>query len=117
MPGPNLLIGNGEVLAGTVLRDGRVGGTKAYPYSIHEARERLREGIAGIAEALDQLPDAAKPRGEGTGLITVHPAFLAFQCLNSMILENRECVQPIFHSVFHSVCRIHRVGRKNRMKN
>jgi hypothetical protein len=77
MPGPNLLIGNGEVLAGTVLRDGRVGGTKAYPYSIQEARERLREGIAGIADALDQLPDAAKPRGEGTGLITVHPAFLA----------------------------------------
>ncbi len=77
MPGPNLLIGNGEVLASTLPREGRGGGPKAYPYTIQEARNRLREGIAGIADALDQLPDAAKPRGEGTGLVTVHPAFLA----------------------------------------
>jgi hypothetical protein len=77
MPGPNLLIGNGEVLAGAIARDGGFGGPKAYPYTIQEARDRLRDGIAGIAEALDKLPDAAKPRGEGTGLITVHPAFLA----------------------------------------
>lgn len=77
MPGPNLLIGNGEVLASTLPREGRGNGPKAYPYTIQEARNRLREGIAGIADALDQLPDAAKPRGEGTGLVTVHPAFLA----------------------------------------
>ncbi len=77
MPGPNLLIGNGEVLAGAIARAGRSGGPKAYPYTIQEARDRLRDGIAGIAEALDKLPDAAKPRSEGTGLITVHPAFLA----------------------------------------
>lgn len=77
MSGPNLLIGNGEVLAGAIDRDGGSGGPKAYPYTIQEARDRLRDGIAGIAEALDKLPDAAKPRGEGTGLITVHPAFLA----------------------------------------
>jgi len=77
MSGPNLLIGNGEVLAGTVMRDGRLGGKKAYPYTIQRARERLHDGITGIANALDHLPDAAKPRGEGTGLITVHPAFLA----------------------------------------
>lgn len=54
MPGPNLLIGNGEVLAGAIVRDGGFGGNKAYPYTIQEARDRLRDGIAGIAEALDK---------------------------------------------------------------
>jgi len=72
-----LLIGNGEVLAASIAREGGAGGPKAYPYTIQEARDRLRDGIAGIAEALDRLPDTAKPRGEGMGLITVHPAFLA----------------------------------------
>lgn len=77
MPGPNLLIGNGEVLAGVIERDGGGGGKKVYPYTIQRARERLQAGIVSIADALDQLPDTAKPRGEGTGLVTVHPAFLA----------------------------------------
>ena len=57
MPGPNLLIGNGEVLAVAIARDSGFGGPKAYPYTIQEARDRLRDGIAGIAEALDKLPD------------------------------------------------------------
>jgi hypothetical protein len=77
MAGPNLLIGNGEVLAGAIARDGGFGGPKAYSYTIQEARDRLRDGIEEIAEALDKLPEPAKPRGEGTALITVHPAFLA----------------------------------------
>ena len=77
MPGPNLLIGNGEVLAGAVPREPGGGGNKVNHYTIQRARERLSDGIAGIAQALDQLPQEAKPRGEGTGLITVHPAFMA----------------------------------------
>ena len=77
MAGPNLLIGNGKVLTHTIESDQGGGGKKAYPYTIQRARERLHAGIAEIADALDRLPDAAKPRGEGTGLITVHPAFMA----------------------------------------
>lgn len=77
MPGPNLLIGNGEILAGSIQRKIRGRDKKAYPYTIQQARTRLSAGIAEIANALDRLPDIAKPRGEGTGLVTVHPAFLA----------------------------------------
>lgn len=77
MAGPNLLIGNGEVLAAPTAREISGSSSKKFPYSIERARERLGSAIDLVAETIDELPDRAKPKGEGTGLILVHPAFLA----------------------------------------
>lgn len=77
MAGPNLLIGNGQVLAGPVAREISGSSTKEFPYTIERARERLGSSIEQVAQAIDALPTQAKPRGEGTGLVLVHPAFLA----------------------------------------
>lgn len=77
MGGPNLLIGNGQVLAGTVEREISGSSNKEFPYTIERARERLGASIDTVAQMIDALPARTKPRGEGTGLVLVHPAFLA----------------------------------------
>ena len=77
MPGPNLLIGNGQVLAGAIPREPGGGGNKQYPYTIQEARDRLGPALTEILVAVDALPASAKPRGEVTSVVTVHPAFQA----------------------------------------
>jgi len=77
MAGPNLLIGNGQVLAGTITRDVSGSSSNIFPYTIERARERLGPGIEQIALALESLPQGAKPKGEGTALVLVHPAYLA----------------------------------------
>lgn len=77
MPGPNLLIGNGQVLAGPIPRP--PGGAKTKPafYTIEQARLRLGPALSNIVDAASKLPDSAKPRGEATSVVTVHPAFQA----------------------------------------
>jgi hypothetical protein len=77
MPGPNLLIGNGHILTGVVDRPGTAGGDKVYPYTIEMARERLGKSLEQTVEDIEDLPETAKPKGEGTALVTVHPAFVA----------------------------------------
>lgn len=77
MSGPNLLIGNGEVLSKTVPRDRSGGGKKNYPYSIQIARDLLGDALWGVVNATDELPTSAKPRSEGTSVVTIHPAFQA----------------------------------------
>lgn len=77
MPGPNLLIGNGHVLAGAIPREPGGGGNKQYPYTIEEARDRLGPALSRILLDVDALPTLAKPRGEATSVVTVHPAFQA----------------------------------------
>lgn len=77
MAGPNLLIGNGQVLAGPTVREVSGSGSKHFPYTIERARERLGPAIDLVVEAIEKLPEAAKPKGEGTGMVMVHPAFLA----------------------------------------
>ncbi len=77
MPGPNLLIGNGQVLTRSIARDKSGGSKKTFPYTIERARERLEPGLKAIVAATEALPDIAKPYGQATTLITVHPAFLA----------------------------------------
>ncbi|APW42894.1 S8 family peptidase [Rhodoferax saidenbachensis] len=78
MSGPNLLLGNGQLLTRSIERTpSGGGGNKETPYTIAQARERLRPALDAVLDAVTQLPDAAKPRGEGTGVFTVHPAFQA----------------------------------------
>lgn len=77
MSEPNLLLGNGHVLAHSIDRPSVGGGTKPTHYTIEQARQRLRPGLESILEAVERLPEIAKPRGEGTGVFTVHPAFQA----------------------------------------
>lgn len=77
MAGPNLLIGNGHVLTAPAAREVSGSSPKAFPYTIERARERLGSAIDLVADTIDKLPEAAKPRGEGTALVMVHPAFLA----------------------------------------
>ncbi|MBN3723565.1 S8 family peptidase [Burkholderia sp. Ac-20379] len=48
---------------------------KAYPYSILDARTRLRPKIEEIIKTAQTVPMNAKPRGEVASIITVHPAF------------------------------------------
>ncbi len=68
MAGPNLLIGNGQVLAGTITRDVSGSSSNIFPYTIERARERLGPGIEQIALALESLPQGAKPKTGKTGL-------------------------------------------------
>ncbi len=77
MAGPNLLLGNGEVLAKPT--DRHTGGSTPprFVYSMEQARARLAPALADIALALDQLPERAKPRGQGTVVMTIHPRHLA----------------------------------------
>lgn len=75
MAGPNLLIGNGNVLAHQMEPSLGGGSKKTYSYTINEARSRLRSKIEAIIEAADALPADAKPGGEVTSVVTVHPAF------------------------------------------
>lgn len=77
MPGPNLLIGNGQVLAGAIPRPPSGGGAKQAHYTIEDARRRLGPVLGSIVEAVGNLPAGAKPRGEATSVVTVHPAFQA----------------------------------------
>ena len=77
MPGPNLLIGNGQVLAGPIKRPQGGGGTKPVHYTIEEARLRLGPALGDILDAAGKLPASAMPRGEATSVVTVHPAFQA----------------------------------------
>lgn len=77
MPGLNLLIGNGQVLAGEIPRPQGGGGKKKAHYTIDQARLRLGPALREVADAAAKLPDAAKPRGEATSVVTVHPAFQA----------------------------------------
>lgn len=77
MSGPNLLLGNGQALAHSIERPPSGGGLKETPYTIEQARQRLQPALDSILDAVERLPEAAKPRGEGTGVFTVHPAFQA----------------------------------------
>lgn len=77
MAGPNLLIGNGQVLAGPTPRLRGGSSNSKFVYSLDQARARLGPLLAEIVDALDQLPERAKPRGQGTVVITVHPRHLA----------------------------------------
>lgn len=77
MSGPNLLIGNGHILAEAISCEPGGGGKKSYPYTIEQARLRLGPSITKIVAAMDALPERSKPRGEATSLVTVHPAFQA----------------------------------------
>lgn len=77
MAGPNLLIGNGEALTGGIERRKSVNTGKVAHYTIEQARERLAPQIDLVIEHITALPGSAKPRGEGVGIVTVHPAYLA----------------------------------------
>jgi len=72
----NLLLGRGELLTTeSPFKPG--GGPKKYPYSIQEVREALTNSLEFIEQAITQLPDTAKPRGEGVFELTLHPSFVA----------------------------------------
>jgi len=73
----NLLIGNGEVLVGTIPRKATGPDTKKYPYSIEQTRGRLQSKLASLQEDLAGLPPDSTPDGQGVALVTIHPAFLA----------------------------------------
>lgn len=75
MAGPNLLIGNGNVLARQMDPSPGGGSNKTYSYSITDARTRLQPMIEGLIKTAQTVPMRAKPRDEVTSVITVHPAF------------------------------------------
>lgn len=85
MASRNLLLGGGEKLAGraTIVRGG---GPKNMPYTLDEVRAELLEPIVSIASALRNIPDNAKPRGEGVFEMTLHPSFLARSYYPSKLL-------------------------------
>lgn len=72
----NLLIGYGETLTRRIKFRGG-GGEKKHPYKIDNRRERLAPQIESLLDGMRALPPEAKPQGEATALITVHPAYEA----------------------------------------
>lgn len=75
----NLLIGNGKVLTNLLPKENVEGGgdKSPTPYTIEEARDFLSPALRDIAEQIERLPESAKPFGEATAIITIHPAYLS----------------------------------------
>lgn len=88
MAGPNLLIGNGQVLAGATLRPRGGSSNNKFVYTLEQARARLGPVLGEIVDALDQLPERAKPRGQGTVVMTVHPRHLAKTRMPQHLLQH-----------------------------
>lgn len=86
----NLLIGNGKELANLLPeKDFQGGGDKTpTPYTIEEAREFLAPALRAIAEQIEQLPESAKPSGQATAVITIHPAYLSKWKMPNRLFEN-----------------------------
>lgn len=72
----NLLLGKGEKLATKSPFKGG-GGGKKYPYSFEEVRDRLDRELAEVEAGTVELGTEAKPRGEVTFEIVLHPSFIA----------------------------------------
>lgn len=86
----NLLIGNGTVLTNLLPKEAVAGGgdKSPTPYTIEEAREFLSPALRDIAEQIDKLPESAKPSGEATAVITIHPAYLSKWKMPNKVLAN-----------------------------
>ncbi len=73
---PNFLLGYGERLTQPISH--RPGGARQTPpYSVSESVDRLMPMIRAAVRELDELPDAACPRGEAVAVVTLHPQYIA----------------------------------------
>lgn len=86
----NLLIGNGVVLTNLLPKKKvTVADDKSPPpYTIEEARQYLSPALREIIQQMDKLPKSAKPSGEATAVITIHPAYLSKWKMPNKVLIN-----------------------------
>ena len=86
----NLLIGNGVELTNLLPKeDVTIGSDKSPPpYTIEEARQFLSPALRDITNQIDKLPKSAKPLGEATAIVTIHPAYLSKWKMPNKVLIN-----------------------------
>ncbi|GEA09698.1 S8 family serine peptidase [Alteromonas sp. KUL49] len=87
MDNMNLLLGYGETLAYDIPTPGG-GGPKKHPYTYAEAKSGLISKTDNFLEAISNLPEQAKPRGQAVAKVTLHPAYLAKSYYPQSLLHN-----------------------------
>ena len=76
MTSAKYIIGRGEMLTYPIAAPGG-GGDKAHPYSLEEAKLRLRPKIQAAIDGLLALPSEACPLDIAVAEITLHPTYIA----------------------------------------
>lgn len=72
----NYLLGRGERLVEDVVGV-RGGGPKQHPYTLFEARTRLRPMLTNVVSRIDELPPEACPDDQAVAAVTLNPEYIA----------------------------------------
>jgi len=72
----NFLLGYGERLTAKIQAPGG-GGPKSHPYTLQEAKARLKPKLDVLVEKIDELPEEACPGGQAVAVLTLHPSYIA----------------------------------------
>lgn len=82
----NYLLGKGERLTEPVVPSGRKL-DRVPPYTYEQARTRLAPMVRSTVDAIDALPESAKPRGQAVGSVILNPEYLAKSYYPEQILR------------------------------
>lgn len=74
---PRFLIGSGERLTAQAKFVSSPKPSKQAAYTVPDAAARLAPRVAKTVRSINALPPEARPNGEATALVTLHPEFLA----------------------------------------
>lgn len=72
----NFLLGKGERLTGEI-KIKRSGGDKHPPYTLSQARDRMRACLHQVTTQIDQLPAEACPHDQVVAVMTIHPRYIS----------------------------------------
>lgn len=72
----NFLLGHGERLTGEI-KIKRSGGDKHPPYTLSQARDRMRACLHRVTTQIDQLPAEACPHDQVVAVMTIHPRYIS----------------------------------------
>jgi len=88
---PNFLLGKGENLfEDTEVRRG--GGPKKVPYSVRQAKIRVRRMLQSMCKNLRELPDDACPRDEAVVSLILHPEYVAKSYFPNTLLRRANLI-------------------------
>lgn len=72
----NFLLGYGERLTAKILPPGG-GGPKSHPYTLPQAKARLKPKLDHLVKQIEELPDLACPNEQVVAVLTLHPSYIA----------------------------------------
>ncbi|MBJ7410404.1 MAG: S8 family peptidase [Phenylobacterium sp.] len=84
--GRNYLLSGGERLTSSVIIRGGAPNKQA-PYTVYEAKQRLTPMLQTTAQSFRRLPEAACPRGQVVGAVTLNPEYTAKSYFPTELLD------------------------------